>query len=133
MKVMVDNDLPPRLAVALHTIFEADGDQVTSLRNKFGRSDLKDEEWITELGREKGWAVISADARIAKKRPSRDLFLRNGLVGFFFKPALQRSPLHKQTARLLLLWPRIREQHHLASSGCFGVPMSGQKFEQLGR
>ena len=133
MKVMVDNDLPPRLAVALQAIFEADGDEVISLRDKFGRADVKDEEWIPALGAERGWAVISADGRIAKKRPSRELFLRNGLVGFFFKPALQKSPLHAQTARLLTLWPRIRDQHRLASSGCFGIPMSGQKFEPIGR
>lgn len=133
MKVMVDNDLPPRLALALHTIFEADGDLVVSLREKFGRENLKDEEWIPALGAEKGWAVISADGRIARKRPSRELFLRNGLVGFFFKPALQKAPLSKQAARLMILWPRIQAQHRLASSGCFGVPMSGQKFEPIGR
>lgn len=133
MKVLIDNDLPPRLAAALHTIFEDDGDEIVSLREKFGRHDLKDEEWIPALGAEKDWAVISADGRIAKKRPSRELFLRNGLVGFFFKPALQKSPLSKQAARLLILWPRIREQHRLATSGCFGVPMSGQKFGPIGR
>ena len=133
MKVMIDNDLPPRLAVALHTIFEDDGDEIISLREKFGRDNLKDDEWIPALGAEKDWAVISADGRIAKKRPSRELFLRNGLVGFFFKPALQKSPLRTQTARLLLLWPNIREQHRLAASGCFCVPMSGQKFGPIGR
>lgn len=93
---MVDNDLPPRLAVALHAIFDSDGDLVISLREKFGRADVKDEEWIPALGAEKGWAVISADGRIAKKRPSRELFLRNGLVGFFFKPALQKSPFTRR-------------------------------------
>lgn len=130
---MIDNDLPPRLAIALHTVFEADGDEVISLRQKFGRADVKDEEWILALGSERGWAVISADGRIAKKRPSRELFLRNGLVGFFLKPALQKAPLSRQAARLLLLWPQIREQHKLASSGCFAIPMTGQKFDPIGR
>lgn len=133
MKVMVDNDLPPRLAVVLHTIFEQDGDEIVSLRQKFGRHDLKDEEWIPALGAEGRWAVISADQRIAKRRPSRELFMRNGLVGFFFAPTLQKSALHKQAARLLILWPQIRAQHSLASNGCFAVPISGTKFHAIGR
>lgn len=133
MKVMVDNDLPPRLATVLHTIFEEEGDEIVALRHKFGRSNLKDEEWIPALGADGRWAVISADQRIAKRRPSRELFVRNGLVGFFFAPALQKSPLHKQAARLLTLWPQIRAQHSLAANGCFAVPISGSKFHSIGR
>lgn len=130
---MVDNDLPPRLASALNLIFADDGDQIVALREKFGRHNLKDEEWIPALGAEGGWAVISADQRIAKRRPSRDLFLGHSLVGFFFNPALQKSPLHKQAARLLMLWPLIRAQHKLAANGCFVVPEKGQKFHSIGR
>jgi len=130
---MVDNDLPPRLAVVLNTIFEEDGDEIVSLREKFGRGNLKDEEWIPALGAEGRWAVISADQRIAKRRPSRELFIRNGLVGFFFNPALQKSALHKQAARLLTLWPQIRAQHALAANGCFAVPITGTKFHFIGR
>ena len=133
MRVMVDNDLPPRLAVVLHTIFEEDGDEIVSIRDKFGRGNLKDEEWIPALGSEGRWAVISADQRIAKRKPSRELFIRNGLVGFFFNPALQKSALHKQAARLLTLWPQIRAQHQLAANGCFAVPISGTKFHSIGR
>ena len=133
MKVMVDNDLPPRLARALHIIFEEDGDEIVALREKFGRSNLKDEEWIPALGSEGGWAVISADQRIAKRKPSRELFLRHGLVGFFFNPGLQKSALHKQAARLMTLWPQIRAQHQLAANGCFAVPLKGGKFESIGR
>jgi hypothetical protein len=133
VKVMVDNDLPPRLAIALNTIFEPDGDQVVALRHKFGRSNVKDEEWIPALGDEGGWAVISADQRIAKRKPSRELFIRNGLVGFFFSPGLQKSPLHKQAARLLTLWPQIKAQHGLAANGCFALPVKSSKFESIGR
>lgn len=129
---MVDNDLPPRLATALHAIFEEDGDEVVALRHKFGRGNLKDEEWIPALGAEGRWAVISADQRIAKRRPSRELFLRNGLVGFFFNPALQKSPLHRQAARLLTIWPLIRAQHDLAANGCFAVPVKSTKFHSIG-
>ena len=46
MKLMVDNDLPFRLAEALQCIF--DEDEIISLRGKFeGRRNVKDLEWIS--------------------------------------------------------------------------------------
>lgn len=54
---------------------------------------LPDEEWIEALGREGGWSVLSGDIRIAKKRPSRDLFLRANLTGFFPLSAMMALPL----------------------------------------
>jgi predicted nuclease of predicted toxin-antitoxin system len=45
VKLLVDNNLPPRLAEALNVIFAPDH-EITALREKFGRSNLKDEEWI---------------------------------------------------------------------------------------
>ena len=130
---MVDNDLPPRLARALDAIFEADGDSVVALRDKFGRGNLKDHEWITKLGQEGGWAILSADMRIAKQRPSRELFIGAGLVGFFFPPSLQKAELYKQAARVIILWPAIRDQVRLNANGCFEMPTSGQKFRSIGR
>lgn len=130
---MVDNDLPPRLARALHLIFEADGDEVRALRDKFGRNDLTDAEWIGALGREGNWCVLSADLRIAKQRPSRELFDAAGLVGFFFPPSLQKQTLAKQTARVLTLWQDIRDQARLNANGCFEMPAKGARFRQIGR
>ena len=60
MKLLVDHNLPARLAVALDTIFQPDH-QIVALKDKFGRSNLTDEDWITELGREGGWAVLHRD------------------------------------------------------------------------
>lgn len=130
---MVDNDLPPRLAEALHIIFEADGDKVISLRAKFGRQNVKDEEWINTLGSEGRWVVLSADRRIAKQRPSRSLFIAAGLVGFFFPPSLQKQALYRQAARVIGLWPDIRDQARLNANGCFEMPASGRRFRQIGR
>lgn len=130
---MVDNDLPPRLARALHIIFEADGDEVVALRDKFGRDDLKDEEWIRELGREGRWAVLSADRRIAKQKPSRELFIGAGLIGFFYPPSLQKEALYRQAARAITLWPSLRDQVRLNANGCFEMPASGNRFRSIGR
>jgi len=130
---MVDNDLPPRLARALHLIFETDGDEVVALREKFGRANVTDADWIKQLGDEGRWAVLSADRRIAKQRPSRELFIGAGLVGFFFSPSLQKAPLHRQAAHIINLWPDIQAQVRLNANGCFEIPASGRRFRQIGR
>ncbi|MBA3811167.1 MAG: hypothetical protein H0X27_05895 [Caulobacteraceae bacterium] len=132
MKLLVDNNLPPRLAVALAAIFAPD-DTVVAIREKFGRSDLKDEDWIPTLGREGGWAVLSADLNIARKRPSRELFVRAGLVGFFFSPSMQKWPLNKQAARVLMIWPQMLSHMSTTANGVFEMPASGTKFRTIGR
>lgn len=132
MKLLIDNDLPPHLAKALAIIFAPDH-QIVALREKFGRSNLKDEEWIPQLGSEGGWAVLSADMNIAKKRPSRELFVGAGLVGFFFSPSLQKAPLRLQTARVLTIWPQMVSHMQTTANGVFEMPVSGKKFRTIGR
>ncbi|MBS0480291.1 MAG: hypothetical protein JSR79_13480 [Proteobacteria bacterium] len=65
--------MPPALARGLNALFDGQH-EIVALREKFGRSGVPDAEWITALGREGGWTVLSGDLRIAKKRPSRELF-----------------------------------------------------------
>lgn len=132
MKLLVDHNLPPRLGLALNEIFKPEH-TIIALRDKFGRSDLKDEEWIPRLGKEGGWAVLSADMNIARKKPSRDLFVGAGLVGFFFSPAMQKWPLHRQAARVLTIWPQLISHMSTTANGVFEVPASGMKFRSIGR
>ncbi|WP_341208968.1 hypothetical protein [uncultured Sphingomonas sp.] len=132
MKLLVDHNLPPRLAEALDKIFTPDH-LIVSLGRKFGRHNLKDEEWIPLLGQEGGWAVLSADMNIARKRPSRELFIRAGLVGFFFSPAMQKWPLSRQAARVLMLWPQMISHLGTTANGVFEMPASGGKFRSIGR
>ena len=132
MKLLVDNNLPPRLASALNLIFAPD-DSVVAIGEKFGRTDLKDEEWIPALGREGGWAVLSADLNIARKKPSRELFVRAGLVGFFLSSSMQKWPLPRQAARVLILWPQLTSHMKTTANGVFEMPASGTKFRTIGR
>lgn len=132
MKLLVDHNLPPRLALALNEIFKPEH-TIIALREKFGRSNLRDEEWIPQLGQEGGWAVLSADLNIARKKPSRELFVRAGLVGFFFSPAMQKWPLHRQAARVLTIWPQMISHLNTTANGVFEMPASGGKFRTIGR
>lgn len=132
MKLMVDNDLSYRLATGLHAIFEGEH-EIVALRHKFGRTDVADEEWIKHLGAERDWAVLSGDRRIARNRVQRDLFIRSGLVGFFFAASLRKKPLHLQCARMLAILPTMAAYTKLTASGVVEVPASGSKFRQIGR
>lgn len=130
--MLIDHNLPPRLASALHTIFEPDH-EIVALRDKFGRSNLTDEEWIVSLGREGGWAVLSRDMSIARKKPSRYLFIGAGLVGFFFSPSMQKWELARQCARVLTIWPQMVSHMKTAANGVFELRASGNKFPTIGR
>ena len=132
MKLLVDHNLPPRLAVALHAIFEP-YHQVRALSEYFGRSNLTDQEWIEALGREGRWAVLSKDTNIARKKPSRDLFMKAGLVGFFFSPAMQKWPLTRYAARILTIWPDMVTLHGTVDSGVYEVPAKSARFRPIGR
>jgi hypothetical protein len=130
LRLFVDNNLPPVLARGLDALF-ADDHHVICHRDKFGKTHVKDEEWIRALGSEGDWVVLSGDLNIARKRPSRELFLRSGLVGFFPKAAVMELPLNRKAARILTVWPRMEEISQAVRPGVFELPVKGDKFASL--
>lgn len=131
MKLFVDENLPPRLARGLAGFF-ADIHEVVHCVDKFGRRGVTDEEWIGQLGRERNWCILSGDLNIPRKRPSRTLFLSNNLVGFFPPPAVAKAPMERQAARVLNLWSLMEQTRQTMSSGCFELPIKGQKLRSMG-
>ncbi|WP_231468766.1 hypothetical protein [Novosphingobium sp. CECT 9465] len=130
MKLLVDNMFPARLGRGLGQLFSG-YHHVEHIKDKFNTGSLTDEEWIVRLGKEGGWAVLSGDRRIVSKRPSRDLFLRNNLVGFFPLPAVIDMPFTKQTARILTVWPVMEAITTSTDRGCFTIGASGLKLQGL--
>lgn len=130
MKVFVDNNLPPCLARGLNALF-ANDHEVVCHRDKFGKTHIDDEDWIPALGQEGGWVVLSGDINIARKRPSRELFLRSQLVGFFPRKAVMELPLAKKTARILTVWDRMERISHDVRPGLFELQQRGDRFSQL--
>ena len=130
MRVFVDNNLPPRLARGLNELFH-DDHQVICHRDRFGKTHTADEEWITALGEEGGWVVLSGDINIARKRPSRELFLRSQLVGFFPRTAVMELPLAKKAARILTVWDRMERIANDVRPGLFELQQRGERFSQL--
>ena len=125
MKLLVDNNLPPALARSLDALF-APEDHIIHIIDKFGTGSLPDKDWIEALAREGGWSVLSADIRIAKKRPSRELFLRSNLVGFFLTPSMEKYPVHQKAARLLMQWKDLRAIANSTQRGVFEVLVKGK-------
>ncbi|MEH3123013.1 MAG: hypothetical protein PGN16_13730 [Sphingomonas phyllosphaerae] len=129
---MVDNMLPPVLARGLGALFVG-RHEVVHIKDLFNTGSLPDEEWIERLGREGGWCVLSGDRRIATKRPSRELFLRSNLIGFFLMPAVLDLPLHRQAARILTMWPVMETTSKSMANGCFELGISGNKLKPASR
>lgn len=131
MKLFVDANLPPRLARGLGALFDGIH-EVIHIQDKFGVTNLTDEDWIRRLGQEGGWCVLSGDRRIATRKPSRQLFTANNLTGFFPQPALMESPLERKASRLLAIWPQMVNMSELVSKGCFDVGMRGDRLNPIG-
>jgi len=130
LKVFVDNNLPPVLARGLDALFATDH-EVICHRDRFGETHVADEEWISALGAEGDWVVLSGDLNIAKKRPSRELFLRSGLVGFFPRAAVMELPLAKKASRILYVWDQMERIALNVRPGLFELQQRGERFAAL--
>jgi len=89
LKVFFDHNLLPHLAHALNILLGPEGDEVIHLTDRFP-ANAEDVVWMTALGDEGGWVVISADRRINRNRLEREAWRRSGLVVFFLTSQWQR-------------------------------------------
>jgi hypothetical protein len=102
LKVFLDNNLSPYLALALNTLLEPEGDQVIHLRDRFP-PDTGDRVWIEALSAEGGWVAISADRRIHRNCLEREAWRRSRLVVFFLSPQWRQLRNIEIAWRLLAL------------------------------
>lgn len=133
MNFLIDNNLPPAIARALHELCKAEGHSVIPLRDKFA-SDAPDIHWITQLQAEGGWAVISQD-KFSKGDVERQAFRACGLPVFCLTRQWGQTPYWSKADNLVRWWPAIMKQAELISGGAafrvawkFSAP---GRFEQL--
>lgn len=130
MRVLFDNNLPPRLARALNELFAGEH-QVVALRDKFAQ-DIDDVDWIRQLSLEGTWVIVSGDRRITRNRAERDAFRNSRLIGFFLARGLSKSKVTKQAERLLALWASIEKVVGVVQGGAmFELPMRSTRIKQL--
>jgi hypothetical protein len=130
LKLFVDNNLPPVLARGLCALFDGEH-EVTCHRDKYGDTHVEDEEWIPALGREGDWVVLSGDLAIPRKRPTRELFLSAGLVGFFPRKAVMELPLARKASRVLYVWEAMDSLSRRVRPGAFELQIRGDRFSTL--
>ena len=132
MKLLIDNNLSPRVADAIHALVEQHGHEVIALRRKFP-ANILDEDWIPALGAERGWSVISGDTRITRSPVERAAWRKTDLIGYFLAPGWRKlDPLH-QAGRLLFWWDKLVLHSNLSGGGSvFELPINpGAKIKPL--
>jgi hypothetical protein len=130
VKLLVDENLPPRLASGLDALFKGEH-HVEYVVAKFGRRGVTDEEWMAVLGREGGWCVLSGDRRIATKRVQRTIFDGAGLTGFFPASAVLDLRLERMASRILFMWPQMVTTAKTVAGGCYQIGPKGDRLKSL--
>ena len=129
MKLLLDNNLPPRRAKALDALFNKH--VIVALRDKFP-ADASDEQWISALDREGGWAVLTKDLRIRTRPHERAAMDRSRIVFFFLTGSWKGYNVPETAARLIRSVPNMALQTSLVERGRFELPVNaGSKLRPL--
>jgi predicted nuclease of predicted toxin-antitoxin system len=134
MKLLLDNNLPPALARALHelTIREWDcAHEVIHLRDHFP-ANTPDTEWVTKLSQEDGWVVVTHDK--FNKGVEREVLRRAGLKVFLLDGSWKHHQFWEKAIQLTRWWPRIIEQAGgIRGGAAFRVPWNFTGKGQFGQ
>lgn len=121
MRLLLDHNLSPRLARAFQALFV--DHEIVALRDKFA-SNTSDEEWISFLAGEGGWAVLTRDLRIRTRPHEKAAMDRARIVFFFLGSGWHKIGVEESAARLIRLMPKIIAQADLADRGRFELPIN---------
>jgi predicted nuclease of predicted toxin-antitoxin system len=125
MKFFLDNCLAIRHARALHEMVKPNHECV-HLQDKFP-PETKDVDWISQLGKEGDWVVISGDYRIGKSAHERAAWHQSGLTVFFLSKGWTNIPPLLQHSKPALILDDIVENAGAAKKGSgFSVSLSGK-------
>ena len=128
MRLLVDNNLPPRVARALNELVKADDHSVVALRDKFAEN-TPDVEWIEALGAEGGWVVLTLDHDIVRRKAEKAAWRKARLIAFVLTRGWSTFPPLDTAWRLIRWWPQIVQQASLAAPGStfeLGPKLSGR-------
>lgn len=133
MKFLLDNNLPPPLARALHELSASEGHTVIHLSEKFP-SDTADIEWISVLKAEGDWVVVSQD-QFRKSDLEKQAFRQAGLTVFCLAKHWSSARYWDKAHQIVRWWPAIMNQsERLMGGAALRVPWrfhSPGRFEQI--
>lgn len=118
-------------AAGLRSFAEDDEHEIIHLATRFN-PNAPDIEWISTLGQEGDWIIISGDMRISRNPAERQAWLESGLTAFFFGDAWSRSRYWKKAADLVAWWPDITRyaREHPNGHG-YTIPKEGKVLRQV--
>jgi hypothetical protein len=130
LKLLVDHNLPPRLARSLHALLDEDGHEIVALTAKFAKN-VKDVDWIAARDKEGGWGVLTRDLHI-RTRPSERRALDNSRVVYFYLDgAWKKMTIIDMAAGLIRVVPKMAAQVDLVERGRFELPVNaGSRLRQ---
>lgn len=125
MRFFLDNCLSPRHANALAALLDGDH-AVAHLSQRFPRN-TPDEEWITRLGSDGDWIVITGDSRISRNHHERKAWEESGLTMFYLKKGWMNLKVIQQHVVLVKCLEQIIDlaaSHPKGSS--FSITVNGK-------
>lgn len=136
MNFLLDNNLPPPWAASIAACSAGKFDpghvqECIHLQKKFPKATA-DVEWLTVLGEERSWVVISGDAFKKKNGAERKVIRQYGLSVFVLQPSWSTYEYWNKYSQFIKWWPRIVEQANTVESTALLVPwkISG-RFKQI--
>tara|TARA_Y100000588_G_C14211870_1_gene907035 strand:- start:418 stop:822 length:405 start_codon:yes stop_codon:yes gene_type:complete len=131
VKLLIDNNLPPKLAESIDPLFRDDGCEIVHLRDKFPESAV-DVVWIEGLAQEGNWAFLSYDRKILTKPHEVKAFKDSKLIGFFLAKAWQKQDLPDLASRLILRIPVMKTQFRIAHPGsAYRINIKSKRLEPI--
>ena len=121
MKLLVDHNLSPAIPRSLQHLFP--DHTFAALSDKFP-PNTDDVDWMSDLGRDGGWAVLTKDIRIQSRPHERLALDRSKIVFFFLSGAWRKYSVPETTARLIRLVPLMAKQVEIADRGRFELPIN---------
>jgi len=125
MKCLFDNCLPSRLAKTLDCLEGENGISVTHITDKFS-PDIKDIDWMQELGKEDKWFVITRDNMIKKRPHELKAWRESKLLIVFLKKNWINYNFWEISWRLIKYWPEIKKNVSSIKSSSIILGINGK-------
>lgn len=133
MNYFFDNNLSPHLAHAIRELCKTDTrvTEVIHLRDKYP-PNIKDHEWLSDLGKLGRWVVISQDT-FRKNDLEREALRKSGLIVFALSKQWATHQYWLKAHNLVKWWPDVMDQVDRISGGAaYRVAWQHTKrFEQI--
>ena len=113
MTFIFDNDISPRLALALQHLVE--NHQIIALRDQF-KPDTPDIDWIPEIGRRK-WILVSYDYNQRRRTNERQALQDHHVRAIYIRHGRNPRSHFDDAARIIKNWPKIERSAQNAPEG----------------